>query len=225
VERARSTGRRGPPGLPIEDGAAAPRGRLAGLAADPDGPRDPRRGPAPRVLQRDLGTLLSGGGTELSMAAAQSRSMKPGSSWTFRVPGCATRRSSRRRFESGGPGAPPIPGPGCAAKGGSGALVRLCASGGGRTESIDLVHTHMDLADYYGRRGGLAAGRGTQGASSHQGERDEFRTRRLESARLPGPRAPVVRRRDAVDRPLFGTGFSPSSSRRPRGLPSHKTDS
>jgi glycosyltransferase involved in cell wall biosynthesis len=53
------------------------------------------------------------------------------------------------------------------------ALARLCAHV--RREGFDLVHTHMDLADYYG---GLAARLGgARGVVSTKHNADEFRTR------------------------------------------------
>src|SRR5262249_48676382 len=53
------------------------------------------------------------------------------------------------------------------------ALARLC--GLVRRERFDLVHTHMDLADYYG----AAAARlgGARGVVSTKNNADEFRTR------------------------------------------------
>ncbi|HYV86926.1 MAG TPA: glycosyltransferase [Patescibacteria group bacterium] len=143
-----------------------PAGRAAGPGSRP-GSRpgtDGRR----RVLHV-ISTLLPGG-TELSMLRLI-RSMDP-NAWTFRVAWLMGEPALGREIEQA-TGAAPLA-IGLRGKADPRALLRLRRVV--RDERIDLVHTHMDLADYYG----AAAARLTRGTGlvCTKENADEFRTRR-----------------------------------------------
>jgi glycosyltransferase involved in cell wall biosynthesis len=116
-----------------------------------------------------ISTLLPGG-TELSMLRLI-RSMDP-AAWTFRVAWLKDEPVLAREVEEA-TGAAPLP-VGLRRKVDPLALLRLRRIV--RDERIDLVHTHMDLADYYG----AAAARLTRGTGlvCTKENADEFRTRR-----------------------------------------------
>jgi glycosyltransferase involved in cell wall biosynthesis len=124
---------------------------------------------APRRVLHVVSTLLQGG-TELSMLRLI-RSMSTGA-WMFRVAWLRGEPALAAEVEEA-TGAPPIP-IGLRAKLDPVALMRLRrVVHQGR---FDIVHTHMDLADYYGA-GAARLGRGT-GLISTKENADEFRTRR-----------------------------------------------
>jgi len=114
-------------------------------------------------------STLERGGTELAMLRLI-RSLDP-AAYCFRVAWLLGEPALGREIEALTE-APPVP-IGLRAKADPRALLRLCRVV--RKERIDIVHTHMDLADYYG----AAAARllGTALVSSKQNA-DEFRTRR-----------------------------------------------
>ena len=154
--------------LPAAGWSRSPRG-LSGRAAAP-APAGARPGSvAPRRVLHVISTLLPGG-TELSMLRLI-RSMDP-AAWTFRVAWLRDEPVLAREIEAA-TGAPPIP-VGLRGKFDPGALLRLCRIV--RDERIDLVHTHMDLADWYG----AAAARSKRGTAlvCTKENADEFRTRR-----------------------------------------------
>jgi glycosyltransferase involved in cell wall biosynthesis len=144
--------------------------RLAGRAtgAAPPGARRGSVAPQRRVLHV-ISTLLPGG-TELSMLRLI-RSMDP-AAWTFRVAWLRDAPVLAPEIEAA-TGAPPIA-VGLRGKIDPRALLRLCRIV--RDERIDLVHTHMDLADYYG----AAAARSRRGTAlvCTKENADEVRTRR-----------------------------------------------
>jgi len=139
---------------------AADRGRI-GAARGVQGDR--------RIRVLHLISTLEAGGTELAMIRLI-RSLDP-MAYRFRVAWLRGEPALLREVEAATDGRPvPI---GLRAKADPGALLRLCRLV--RQECFDIVHTHMDLADYYG----AAAARllGTALVSSKQNA-DEFRTRR-----------------------------------------------
>jgi glycosyltransferase involved in cell wall biosynthesis len=122
-----------------------------------------------RIRILHLISTLEAGGTELAMIRLI-RSLDP-MAYRFRVAWLRGAVALDREIETA-TDAPPLP-IGLRAKIDPRALLRLCRLV--RQEGFDLVHTHMDLADYYG----AAAARfmGTALVSSKQNA-DEFRTRR-----------------------------------------------
>jgi glycosyltransferase involved in cell wall biosynthesis len=190
--------------------AAAP--RMAPWAAAPEmhlrriGGR-----PAVRVLHV-VSTLLHGG-TEMAMLRLI-RSMDP-SAFRFRVAWLWGEPALGEEVREA-TGCPPIP-VGLKAKVDPLALLRLC--GVVRREAIDLVHTHMDLADYYGAA--AARSRPGTGLVSVKQNADEFRTRRtwkrppfllLEHAAYAAADAVIAVSEGLVD-----------FLERAEGLPRHKT--
>jgi glycosyltransferase involved in cell wall biosynthesis len=115
-----------------------------------------------------ISTLMAGG-TELAMIRLI-RSLDP-ASYRFRVAWLLGEPVLGRDVEAA-TDAPPVP-IGLRGKADPAAFVRLCRLVS--RERVDIVHTHMDLADYYG----AAAARliGTALVSTKQNA-DEFRTRR-----------------------------------------------
>src|SRR5262249_15299799 len=123
----------------------------------------------PRVLH--LVSTLQRGGTEISMLRLIEA--MDGDAWSFRVAWLRDEADPALVSQAGrvtGASAAPI---GVRAKVDPKALMRLV--GHLRRERIDLLHTHMDLADYYG----AAAARllGLRLVSTRENA-DEFRTRR-----------------------------------------------
>jgi glycosyltransferase involved in cell wall biosynthesis len=142
---------------------------VAGRAERPAPPGARPGSVAPRRVLHVISTLLPGG-TELSMLRLI-RSMDP-AAWTFRVAWLRDAPILASEVEAA-TGAAPFA-IGLRGKVDPGALVRLCRVV--RDERIDLVHTHMDLADYYG----AAAARSRRGTAlvCTKENADEFRTRR-----------------------------------------------
>jgi glycosyltransferase involved in cell wall biosynthesis len=151
--------------LPARSGASAPSPGRVGLG-----------GPAPAPAGRDrpvtvlhvVSTLLPGG-TELAMLRLIG-SMDP-ARWRFRVAWLCGDPVLGARVEAT-TGAAPIPIE-LRAKADPRALLRLIRII--RATGADLVHTHMDLADYYGAGAARLLGRALVCTKENA---DEFRTRR-----------------------------------------------
>ena len=128
----------------------------------------PRRFPSPIRVLHLVSTLLPGG-TELAMLRLI-RAMPQG--YRLRVAWLRGPAALEEEVRSA-TGAPPVP-IGLRGKVDPGALLRLARLV--RDEQFDLVHTHMDLADYYG----ALAARARRGVAlvSTKENADEFRTRR-----------------------------------------------
>ena len=128
----------------------------------------PAATPAPVTVLHVISTLLPGG-TELSMLRLI-RSMDS-RSWRFRVAWLGGDPVLAAEVEAA-TGAAPIP-IGLRGKADPRALVRLVRAI--RATGAGLVHTHMDLADYYGAGAARAAGVAIVCTKENA---DEFRTRR-----------------------------------------------
>jgi glycosyltransferase involved in cell wall biosynthesis len=125
--------------------------------------------PDRRIRVLHLIATLAAGGTELAMLRLI-RSLGP-RGYRFRVAWLLGEPALAAEIEEA-TGAPPVP-IGLRAKADPGALLRLCRLV--RRERVDIVHTHMDLADYYGAAAARLAGAAL--VSSKQNA-DEFRRRR-----------------------------------------------
>jgi glycosyltransferase involved in cell wall biosynthesis len=122
-----------------------------------------------RIRVLHLISTLEAGGTELAMIRLL-RSLDP-MAYRFRVAWLRGEPALGREVEAA-TDAPPVPIE-LRAKADPGALLRLCRLV--RQERFDILHTHMDLADYYGAAAACLLG--TSLVSSKQNA-DEFRTRR-----------------------------------------------
>src|SRR5262249_10327723 len=183
IARRARPGRRGSPvSEPLRRAAAAPlpaaawsRGaaerRASGRASGP-APRSGRREPGAAEPYRVLHVIstLHPGGTELALLRLIG-SMNT-AAWTFGVAWLRDAPVLGREVEEA-TGAAPIP-VGLRAKIDPRALLRLRRIV--RDERIDLVHTHMDLADYYGAA--AARLRPGTGLVCTKENADEIRTRR-----------------------------------------------